>query len=187
MSNNNPHITSTSNGQAYQAYLASALAVLEQLAVDVYYTSSLPSPADEALTEIVDAFTAWPRDVRQRFTASLPAEKRGLFGIFGHRAATLAVRRADPELLRLGLIANLIANSPIPAKRNVETPLAVFYHCARKLDLDPRALLGESAQFATDEMAERLLTFADRPNVTLKQFGWREIRLADGVRYKFEW
>lgn len=187
MSNNNPHITSTSNGQAYQAYLASALAVLEQLAVDVYYTSSLPSPADEALTEIVSAFTAWPRDVRQRFTASLPAEKRGLFGIFGHRAATLAVRRADPELLRLGLIANLIANSPIPAKRNVETALAVFYHCARKLDLDPRALLEESAQFATDEMAERLLTFADRPNVTLKQFGWREIRSADGVRYKFEW
>ncbi|MCB8934976.1 MAG: hypothetical protein H6663_05865 [Candidatus Promineofilum sp.] len=139
------------------------------------------------MTEIVSAFTAWPRDVRQRFTASLPAEKRGLFGIFGHRAATLAVRRADPELLRLGLIANLIANSPIPAKRNVETALAVFYHCARKLDLDPRALLEESAQFATDEMAERLLTFADRPNVTLKQFGWREIRSADGVRYKFEW
>lgn len=183
----NPHVTSTSNGQAYQAYLASALAILEQLAVDVYYPSPLPSPADDALTEIVSAFTAWPRDVRQRFKDSLPAGKRGLFGIFGHRAATLAVRRGDPELLRLGLIANLIANSPIPAKRNVEAALAVFYHCARKLELDPRALFEESAQLATDEMAERLIAFAERPDVTLKQFGWREIRSADGVRYKFEW
>lgn len=184
---NNPQVTPTSNGQAYQAYLVSALAILERLAVDVYYPLPMPSPADEALTEIVSAFTAWPLDVRQRFTASLPADKRGLFGIFGHRAATLAVRRSDPELLRLGLIANLIANSTIPEKRNVEAALAVFYHCARRLELDPRALFAESAQFATDEMAERLIAFADRPNVTLKQFGWREIRSPDGVRYKFEW
>ena len=185
--NNNPHVSSTSNGQAYQAYLASTLAILDQLAVDVYYTSPLPSPADEALTEIVSAFTAWPRDVRQRFTVSLPADKRGLFGIFGHRAATLAVRRGDPELLRLGLIANVIANSPIPEKRNVEAALAVFYHCARKLELDPHTLFEEAVPFATDKMAERLMAFADRPDVKLKQFGWREIRTADGVRYKFEW
>ena len=184
---NNPHVTATSNGQAYQAYLASTLAILEQLAVDVYYPSPLPSPADEVLAEIVSAFTAWPPDVRQRFTASLPTNKRGLFGIFGHRAATLAVRRGDPELLRLGLIANVIANSPIPTKRNVETALAVFHHCARKLELDPRTLFEEAARLATDEMAERLIAFADRPDVTLKQFGWREIRSADGVRYKFEW
>ncbi len=184
---NNPQMIPASNGQAYQAYLTGALAILERLATDVYYSSPLPSAADEALIEIVSAFTAWPRDVRQRFIASLPAGKRGLFGIFGHRAATLAVRKADRELLRLGLVANLIANSPIPAKRNVEAALAVFYHCARKLEIEPRTLFEEVASFATDDMAERLIAFADRPDVTLKRFGWREIRSADGVSYKFEW
>jgi hypothetical protein len=29
--------------------------------------------------------------------------------------------------------------------------------------------------------------FGRREGVMLKQFGWREIRTPDGVRFKFEW
>jgi hypothetical protein len=36
-------------------------------------------------------------------------------------------------------------------------------------------------------MAARLLSFGNKPDVTLKQYGWREIKTPDGVRYKFEW
>lgn len=177
----------TANGHAYRAYLERALAVLEELTVGTYYTSPIPAPTDDDLAEIVSAYTAWPLPVREQFLAQLSSPKRGLFGIFGHRAATLAVRRDMPDLLRLGLIGNLIANSPIPPNRNVEAALAVFYHCARKLGLDPEAFFAESSQFADDEMAARMLAFGQKKDVTLKQYGWREIKTPDGVRYKFEW
>ena len=182
-----PPSNPTANGQAYRAYLERTLEMLDGLTVDVYYSSTLPSAADDALAEIVSAFTAWPMPVREQFLTQLPSNKRSLFGIFGHRAATLAIHRQDRELLRLGLIGNLIANSPIPPNRNIEAALAVFYHCARKLEIEPSELFEESSQFADDEMASRMLAFGRKQGVTLKQYGWREIKTPDGVRYKFEW
>jgi len=175
------------NGLAYRAYLERTLELLDGLTVNAYYSSTLPSAADDALAEIVSAFTAWPVPVREQFLAQLPSNKRSLFGIFGHRAATLAIHRQDRELLRLGLIGNLIANSPIPPNRNVEAALVVFYHCARKLEIEPSELFEESSQFADDGMALRMLAFGRKQGVTLKQYGWREIKTPDGVRYKFEW
>ena len=182
-----PPSNPTANGQAYRAYLERTLEMLDGLTVDAYYSSTLPSAVDDALAEIVSAFTAWPMPVREQFLTQLPSNKRSLFGIFGHRSATLAIHRQDRELLRLGLIGNLIANSPIPPNRNIEAALAVFYHCARKLDIEPSELFEESSQFADDEMASRMLAFGRKQGVTLKQYGWREIKTPDGVRYKFEW
>jgi len=185
--NNDPAPFPTANGHAYRAYLESAQALLAGLTAIDYYPSPLPSPADEALAEVVSAYTGWPIQVRERFIESLPPEKAGLFAIFGHRAATLAVREIDPDRLRLGLIGNAIANYPIPAGRNVDAALAIFHHCARKLEIEPAVLFDEAAQFAADDMAEKLRAFGRRQDVSLKQFGWREIRTPDGVRYKFEW
>lgn len=182
-----PDITSAANGQAYRAYLESALAVLAPLTAIAYYSTSIPSSDDEALFEIVSAFTGWTRPKRANFLEALPAAKRPLFGIFGHRAVTLAVRRGDPEWLRIGLVGNTIGNYKIPESRNVDAALAVFYHCARKLVVEPQALFDEAAEFATDEMAVCLRAFGRRADVTLKMFGWREIKTQDGVRYKFEW
>lgn len=179
--------SSSANGQAYRAYLESALAVLAQLTVIDYYPSPLPSPSDEALAGIVSAFTGWPLPVREQFLAALPAGKRGLFGIFGHRAATLAVRAEDAAKLRLGLVGCAIANVEIPPQRKVYSALAVYYHCARKLELAPQAVFDEAAQFATDDMAARLQAFGRRQDVTLKQFGWREIRRPEGVVFQVEW
>lgn len=84
-------------------------------------------------------------------------------------------------------MGSVIANSPIPPNRNVDAALAVFYHCARKLDLEPQNVFDDAAQFAAGDMAARLTAFGRRDDVTLKQYGWREIRTPDGVNYKFEW
>lgn len=175
------------NGMAYRAYLEAATVVLDRLSIETYYSSPLPAPADEALAEIVSAFTAWPPPARESFVTHLIPSKRGLFGIFGHRAATLAVRNNEPERLLLGLVGNVIANSPIPPKRNVDAALAVFYHCSRKLGLEPQVMFDEAVRFATDDMAAVLSEFGHRDDVTLKQYGWREIKTAKGVLYKFEW
>lgn len=117
----------------------------------------------------------------------LSAAERALFALFGHRAATLAARSGDAEQLRLALVGSVIANYDIPDKRNVDVALAVFHHCARKLELNLPEVFDEAAQYATAAMAERLRAFGRRTDVTLRQFGWREIRGEEGVRYKFEW
>lgn len=175
------------NGQAYRAYLESTLALLDGLTTASYYAAPLPNPADEVLAEIINAFTAWSGGVREDFIAAIPSEKRGIFGIFGHRAATLAVRNGDGDWLRLGLIGNVIANTPVPPHRNVDAALVVFYHCAGKLELEAQILFDDAAQFAIDDLAERLKEFGRRTDVTLKAFGWREIKSPEGIRFKFEW
>lgn len=180
-------VTGSANGRAYRAYLEGALAVLERLTAIDYYPLPLPSSPDETLADVVSAFTAWPLPAREQFLAALPPDKRGLFAIFGHRAATLAVRAGDAEKLRLGLVGCAIANVEIPPNRKVDAALAVFYHCARKLGLEPREVFDEAAQFADDDMAARLRAFGRRSDVTLKQFGWREIRRPEGVVFRFEW
>ena len=177
----------SANGRAFRAYLGSAQAVLDGVTAIDYHQLPLPAPLDERLAAIIGAFTGLAAPERERFMAALSDGQRALFALFGHRAATLATRRADPEQLRLGLVGSVIANYTIPDKRNVDVALAVYHHCARKLELSPTEVFDEAAHFATDEMAARLRTFGRRADVTLRQFGWREIRGEEGVRFKFEW
>lgn len=187
MKDNSTTYPPTANGQAYCAYLEIARTVLDSLTTADYYALPIPSTTDSSLAEIVSAFTSWPVHVREQFMESIPVNKRGLFAIFGHRVATLAVRLEDAEQLRLGLIGNIIANYQIPSSRNVDAALAVFYHCALKLGLSTQAFFDDAAQFASPEMADKMRSFGRRTDVTLKQFGWRELRTSDGIRYKFEW
>ena len=179
--------TLSPNGRAFQAYLEGARAVLDGVTAIDYHQSALPAPLDEQLAEIAGAFTALAAPEREQCMAALSDGQRALFGLCGHRAATLATRRGAAELLRLGLIGSVIANYSIPDKRNVDVALAVFHHCARKLELNPPEVFDEAAQYASEAMAERLRAFGRRTDVTLRQFGWREIRSEEGVRYKFEW
>jgi hypothetical protein len=178
------------NGQAFRAYLQSALAVLTPLTALAYYQEPLPSATDDVLAEIVNVFTAWAQPQRERFLAALPEDKRGLFAIFGHRAATLAVRQLKPDLLRLGLVGCVIARADDPPGNQgtgLSAALAVFYRCARMLEIEPDPLFEEAAGYASDDVGSQLRAFGRRPDVRLKQFGWREIRTPDGVRFKFEW
>ena len=166
----------SANGQAFQAYLESARAALAGLSTVGYYQQPLPAPIDGRLGEIVSAFSGLPWLQRERFMDALEPRERSLFGVFGHRAATLSVRNADKEQLRLGLIAAAIANFVIPEKRDVDVGLAVFYHCAQKLAADPQEFFDEAAEYAAGAMADRMRAFGERTDVTLKQYGWREIR-----------
>ncbi len=177
----------SANGRALVAYVDSARAALASVSAIDYHQQPLPSPLDEQLLAIAGAFAALPAADRDRFMAALSDSERALFGLFGHRAATLAVRREEPEWLRLGLLGSVIANYTIPARRVVDTALAVYYHCARKLGLSPVQIFDEAAAYASEEMAEHLRAFGRRDDVILKHFGWREIRGQEGVRYKFEW
>jgi hypothetical protein len=187
------------DGQAFRAYLQSALAVLTPLTALGYFQERLPGAPDEALAEIVNVFTAWAQPQRERFLAALPEDKRGLFAIFGHRAATLSIRQLRPEWLRLGLVGFVMAHAMMHDAAQIgrqggagpdaapDAALAVFYHCARMLEIEPVDLFDEAAGYAPAELALRMRAFGRREDVVLKQFGWRKIQTPDGVRFKFEW
>lgn len=175
------------NGNSFSAFLNEVANFLADKKVIDYFTEALPSPTDDILLGYCQRFMAASAAERQQFQEQLAAEHRSLFGIFGHRAATLAVRQSSRDWLLCGLVGSIISNYIIPPRRNVEVGLAVFHHCARKLGVVPPDLFAEAARFADLELATRLLAFGNRADVTLSQFGWKELKTADGPKYKFNY
>lgn len=175
------------NGSAFRAFTDEVGQYLAGLKVVDYYAQPLPSAVDERLHGLVARFMQGTAVDHDTFQQSLTPQQRALFGIYGHRAATLAARQASRDWLLSGLVGAVIANYIIPQKRNVEVSLAVYHHCAHKIDAAPQALFAEAARFAQPELAAKLAAFGQRTDVNLKQFGWQEQKTPEGVRYKFSW
>ncbi len=175
------------NGNAFQGFIEDAVAFLQQLQVIDYYQESLPGELDERLAAMVDRLMAATPTERERFQQALAPGQRSFFGIFGHRAATLAMRYEDRGWLLRGLVGTAVANYTIPPKRNVEVALAVFHHVARKLGVNTVDLFDEAAAFGDEAIAAHLRTFGRRSNVRLGSYGWREVKTSEGVKYQFSW
>jgi hypothetical protein len=152
-----------------------------------YYQQPLPAELDGRLDQAVEEFMAVDAAGRATFQSFLSPAARSIFGIYGHRAATRAVRENSQELLQLGLVAAAIANYVVPQHRRVEVGLAVYHHAAVKLGLSPSDLFATAATYAGDDLAAQLTAFGRRGDVTLKRFGWKEVQTADGVQFKYDW
>lgn len=173
------------NGNAFRAFTEQTIADLDGIQVVAYYGETLPCALDGRIRTIIEKYTQVSASDRTQFQEALPAAQSSLFGIYGHRAATLAARREDRDWLISGLIGFAIANAVIPEKRQVEVGLAVYFHVAVKLGLKPVDVFEEAAQFAAEEMARRLLVYGRRSDVTLSKYGWQELKTPEGVKYKF--
>lgn len=174
------------NGDAFQSFIEETTAYLQGKTTLGYYRESLPGETDSKMEEVVARFMEAAPPQRETFQKSFAKPQRALFGIFSHRAATLAARNGSPEVLLKGVVAAAIVNYVIPDNRDVMIGLAVHHHCARKLDLDPADVFAQAAHYATPRMAELLIAFGKRDDINLRSFGWREIKTAEGIRYKFE-
>lgn len=177
---------SESNGTQTRAFIDESVHFLNQHQVMAYYQSALPVGIDERLGEMVQAFVAATAEQRRLFLQQLTHQHRSLFGIYSHRAATLAVRQEAPDLLRQGMIASVIANDVIPERRRVEVAWALFHHCARKLAMNPVDLFEETAVYAKPDLATQMIAFS-KQGVNLRSYGWRELKTPDGIQYKFDW
>lgn len=175
------------NGNAFRTFLDETVHYLAGLKVVIYYAEPIPSTTDERLRLIVDKFSRGTAVEHAQFQSELAPEHRSLFGIYGHRAATLAVRQNDRTWLFSGLLGAVIANYIIPPKRNVDVSLAIYHHCAQKIDASPAELFAQAADYAQPDFADNLLQFGRRADVTLKKFGWKEQKTPEGIRYKFSW
>jgi hypothetical protein len=168
------------NGSDFHAFLQETSQFLSQLSVTGYFASQLPADEDERMRGIVARYMAAKEAQRPQFRDGLAQEQRSLFGIYGHRAATMAARAESREWLLSGLVGNA------PERRRVEVSLVVFMHVARKLVINPVDLFEEAAVYATPEYAKTLHGFGRRGNVTLQQYGWVELKTSEGVKYKFD-
>jgi hypothetical protein len=175
------------NGNAFLAFVEESAGFLSGKSSIDYFQEPLPSATDQELDQMIDRFRAADAGQQAQFQANLHQDQRSLFGIYGHRAATLAVREQSPQKLLRGLIGAVISNYVVPEKRRVEVGLAVYHHCARKLELNAIDLFEDAAQYASAEFAPRFLAFGRRPDVTLQEYGWRELNTPAGVKYTFSW
>ncbi|HEX6386848.1 MAG TPA: hypothetical protein VF177_19455 [Anaerolineae bacterium] len=173
------------NGEPFLAFTKEAIDFLDQKTVLAYYQEPLPSATDDRLADIVGRFMAATGQEREAFQSALSQENRSLFGIYGHRAATLSVRQQDPDKLLSGLVGDVIANYTIPDRRDVSLGLAIYHHCAGKLGLNPVEVFDQAADFANPSLARVLTQFGRRTDVNLRNFGWRELMTTEGVRYTF--
>jgi len=164
--------------------LAQQTAVSHKTPIIEYHRQPMPSPMDEELRAIVTAFQQLSADERDAFISALPHPTRKLFGIYGHRAATIAVRQDEPDWLRSGLIGTVIANDGMDDGRKIITALVVPQHCAIKLKMDLAELFEETAVYAHPPLSDQILN-ASRTPLSLRTFGWQELKTADGIRYKF--
>lgn len=177
---------SMQNGNAITALIAEVTAVTAATNITDYYAAPLPEKTDERLRPIVTQFSTLERHQADQFMAGLSPVQRSLFGIFGHRAATLAARQQSSSWLRAGLLGYVIANYIIPEGRQVNVGLAVYYHVARQLGLNPVALFRETAVYATPQMEQEMLGYGRDGKISLDQYGWRERKTPDGIRYKYD-
>lgn len=143
--------------------------------------------SDHQVRQVVDRFSTLSLGEQAQFLDGLADDRRPLFGIFGQRSATLSVREQDPAWLSAGLTGAVIANYHIPNGRPVEPALAVFYHCATELGLDPAVLFAVAARMASEDMALRLTDFGRKPEITLRHYGWKVVKTPDGVVFRNEW
>ena len=175
------------NGNAFRAFVEDSAAALNDVGAIDYYQRPLPDDLDDKLAEMVARYVAATSEQRILFAEAFTEKKRAVFGIYGHRAATMSVRKEDPDRLLSGLVGTTIANYTIPNKRNLAVSLSVYHHCARKLGVNTVDLFDEAAQVASEEFASILVEFGRQPDVTLRKYGWREIKTPEGVVYTFDW
>ncbi|MCM3885662.1 hypothetical protein, partial [Frankia sp. R82] len=107
---------------------------------------------------------------------------------FAVRMATCAVRRTDPELLRLGLLAMAVAALRGTARRDDAAAFAPLWHAAGLVGADPFLEFTATA-LAVPAAAALLAGWRDRPAHLreLHVLGFHLLTEADGPRYAEDW
>jgi hypothetical protein len=171
------------NGTAFKVFVEETAVFLKETAVLDYFRLPLPAPLDERLADIVSRYMAASPEQRQMLLAVLDKPQRSLFGIFGHREATLGIRTESRERLLRGLVGAAIAHQALD-RGSLEASLAVHHHIARKMNVNTVDLFDEAAGMMGGEIGEYLRGYGRRSDIGLRKFGWREIKTPDGLKYK---
>jgi hypothetical protein len=171
------------NGTEFRTFVEETAVFLADTAVLDYFRQPLPGLLDERLGRIVDRYMAASPEQRGLLLVALDRPQQALFGIFGHREATMGVRQESRERLLRGLVGLAIAHHDLD-RGSLDAALAVPHYIARKMGVNTVDLFDEAAAFVGDEIGDYLREYGRRSDVGLNKYGWREIKTTDGVKYK---
>ena len=171
------------NGTEFRTFVEETAVFLTETAVLDYFRQPLPGPLDERMGQIVRRYMAASPAQRELLLAALDKSRRALFGIYGHREATMGMREESRERLLRGLVSTAVAHHNLD-RSSLDAALAVPHHIARKMELNTVDLFDEAAGFVGDEIGNYLKGYGRRSDVGLRKYGWREIKTPAGVKYK---
>lgn len=149
-----------------------------------YFRAAMPSEWDDKIAQqIANSLGA---DVWEEILNKTEKRHWDILLYFAERAATLAVRRKDPEHLKRGLIAAGLSWTLAPDWRDVLLVFPVLYHAARMLNMDPEQLFHEVGRMFGGEVESEFTKFLQRSeeDKSLEVMGYQFIREPDGVRFK---
>ena len=152
----------------------------------IYGRLPIPAERDEKIAGLLD--TQLKIGNLAKLASEIRMDQRGILRCFAERAATLALRRQDEKLLKLGLIA-LCLGWPIEDYREGLLILPVLYHAARMLGMNPEQLFHEVGNLFGGEIETELTDFLERSDEdkSLEAMGYRLIHEPDGIRFKRTW
>lgn len=105
------------------------------------------------------------------------------------RESTAALRARSADRLAVGFGRYVAAEAAAAGwdPRDAMIDMTPFIDCARRLGLDPVAVLGPVAAGGPAWFRETFEVFVRRTDVTLGAFGWSVVDDSDGPRYVFAW
>jgi hypothetical protein len=151
-----------------------------------YLSKPIPGPRDEEISILLRQIIEQRLIARVRHT--LLEEPAMVLRAFAERMASAAVRQVDSEILRMGLIALLLAWRG-PDCRNTLVIFPLFYDAILKLGLDRDPFIASIRRVLGDELISPFIDFLDRPEgaKSLQAMGYIEGSDGDGFRYVRNW
>lgn len=152
-----------------------------------YFWEPIPVPLDGVLRDFTAAFARADARSQRQVGEQLTPRQRIRVTSFSVRAASMAVREQDPELLVLGLVALWLGWPGIEDPRERVMNLPPMYQAAMKLEARPAEVFDKVATAVHDEEFRDLLrAFDSRPEdmKSLAALGYREVTSPDGFRFE---
>jgi hypothetical protein len=146
-----------------------------------------PTAADATVTDLCSEYRAGRPVARSFIRSRIDFEHAWTLLTFSKRAAVLAARKGERNLIRDSLIAHAIEDLAAGDVRDNLVALGLIFHCARAIHPEPVSVFHEVAQLAGPAIAQVLMDFVCRPDLDqiLSGMGWQEERTEQGIGFRW--
>jgi len=148
----------------------------------------IPQPRDAEIEALLRSWMALDESTRQAAAQGIAEEQRFTLLAYSERMASLAVRKRNQELIRLGLLALGIDGWRGDWRDNAAL-ISLHYDAAQRVGADPASLFETTAGVLSPKAANALRSFLRRApaDKSLEAMGYEAGTDADGFRYKRTW
>lgn len=140
-----------------------------------------PVPVDEFVDEFVDRFEASSPEDRARQRSALTMRDFYTLLAYARRVVLRALRSGDDSVARRGVIALTVVDSDRVDWRDVAWQAGLLSYALGRISGDVVGLFQAASELGEGQTADLLTGMAREPVASLSQWGFREIRTADGA------